>query len=62
LVAFGKTKAGAEFLARIRKVEKSANHGKAKIAETFSGEAANLARKRLVTGLIRIGANTPLPA
>ena len=35
---------------------------KAKIAETFSDEAASLARKRLIVGLVGIGANTPLPA
>ena len=50
LSALGKTKAGAEFLARIGKLadktSELASLGKAKIAETFSDEAASLASLR----------------
>lgn len=51
LTALGKTKAGAEFLARIGKLAEGtgelANLGKAKVAEVFSDEAAALAKSRL---------------
>ncbi len=51
LSALGKTKAGAEFLARIGKLAERtgelANLGKAKIAEMFSDEAATLAKQNI---------------
>lgn len=47
LSALGKTKAGAEFLARIGKLKELTNLGKAKVAEMFSDEAASLASQRV---------------
>ncbi len=46
----------------LTKLEDLKSLSKVKIAETFSDEAASLARKRLIVGLVGIGANTPLPA
>ncbi len=47
LSALGKTKAGAEFLARIGKLKELVNLGKAKVVEAFSDEAALAAATRL---------------
>jgi hypothetical protein len=54
-----KTKTGAALLA---KAENTAVAVTAKVVNKFSDNAASLARKRLVSGLVGMGANSPLPA
>ena len=51
LSALGKTKAGAEFLARLGKLKEFTNLGKAKVIEAFSDEAARLASQRIKQAL-----------
>ncbi|NJM54181.1 MAG: HNH endonuclease [Blastocatellia bacterium] len=54
-----KTKTGAALMEKANLLKSAAV---LKIAEKFSDSAANLARKRLVSSLVGIGANAPLPA
>lgn len=62
LSALGKTKAGAEFLARIGKLKELANLGKTKIAGAFSDEAALLAANRLRARLAATTLYVGIPA
>ncbi len=55
LSALGKTKAGAEFLARIGKLKELVSLGKAKVAEAFTDEAAGLAKQKFFQRLRELG-------
>ncbi|MDQ3747873.1 MAG: hypothetical protein M3367_02490 [Acidobacteriota bacterium] len=55
LSALGKTKAGAEFLARIGKLAEITNLGKAKIVEAFSDEAATVAKQKFFQRIKELG-------